>query len=262
MIPTPRICSFLVLMLLLSFTVSRLGGGWGGIRKLVYVTDTSSEKPLELVVISSSGETAQRFGGVLGQFEYHEDNGTGYYVQSSTEQSNEQFLAVYLYRDKDDKWTVGPTHDQNKGWLFNPRPSNTRVPPISGWQWGDGDDPTRGLLGRWHDDPSITVTPGPLPPLPRQFTVTASEAAAKKYPSCFGVFTRTERWWRGRPVYVNTEGRLLHQGSDYGWSIGNKLGWTNMRGSRARDSPSDENSWRYWNGSEFIPASVNVTASD
>ena len=92
MIPTPRICSFLVLMLLLSFTVSRLGGGWGGIRKLVYVTDTSSEKPLEMVVISSSGETAQRFGGVLGQFEYHEDNGTGYYVQSSTEQNSTQFL--------------------------------------------------------------------------------------------------------------------------------------------------------------------------
>ena len=204
-------------------------------------------------MISSTGGAAQHHGGVLGQFNY--DDEKNYFIQSSTEQGDEKFQAGYLYPDEDDKWYVGSVPGEKSGWLQNPTPSKTL--PTSGWQYRDGDGKT------WHDDPTLTVTPGPLPPLPRQFTVTVTGAAAEKWPSYLGVFTRSERWWRGRPVHTNTEGRLLHHGpTDYGWIIGPTLGMYGLRGSRPHYSPASEDSWRYWTGSEDKPASVTVTGSD
>ena len=201
-------------------------------------------------MISSSGGAARNVGASLGQYEYHEDK--GYYVQTSTEQSDEKFVASYLYHDEDDKWWVGDTPGKERRGLRNTRPSLT--PPSSGWQWGGGGQ-------SWYDDETLTVTPSLLT-LPRQFTVTVTGAAAEACPGCQGVFTRTERWWLGKPVYVNTMGHLLHHGaSGNGWMIGRKLGTNVLRGSKARHSPTDENRWRYWTGSEDIPASVTVTRS-
>ena len=138
-------------------------------------------------------------------------------------------------------------------WLLS---TSSLTPPTSGWQyWEDG----------WHDDQTLSVSAGPLPPLPRQFTVRATGAAAEKWPKYLGVFTKTQpqRWWNGRPVYVNTEGRLLHLGNaDDGWMIGDKLGYRALSGSRAHISPIDEDSWRYYTSSEWKPASVSVIGSD
>ena len=58
-------------------------------------------------MISSTGGAGQHVGGVLGQYEYYEDK--GYYLQTSTEQNNGGFQAVYIYPDTDDNWWVGPT---------------------------------------------------------------------------------------------------------------------------------------------------------
>ena len=127
--------------------------------------------------------------------------------------------------------------------------------PTSEWQYYDYDGES------WQDDPSLVVTPGPLP---RRFNVTASGAAAEKWPSYLGVFTRTERWWQGRPVYTNTGGRLLHYGAygtDY-WVIGDTIGYNALAGSRAHHSPSMERRWAYWTGSEHKPASVTVRGLD
>ena len=204
------------------------------------------------MVISSSGRAAQHQGGALGQYEYHEDK--GYYVQTSTEQSYEKFQATYLYRDEDDKWWVSRrTPGEKRGWLRNTRPSQT--PPYTGWQYSDGG---------WQDDKNLTVTPGPHPPLPKQFKVKATGAAAEKWPEALGVFTKTQRWWFGRPMYVNKVGQLLYQGAkDFGWVIGPESGhYAALRGSRARHSPTEEDSWRYWTWSEWKPASVTVTSSD
>ena len=202
-------------------------------------------------MISSTGGAAQHQGHALGQFEYLEDK--GYYVQTSTEQSEERFQATYLYRDEDDKWWVSNTLGEKRGWLTNTKPSQT--PPYSGWQYAAD--------GSFHADQTLTVAPGPLPPLPKQFMVTAMGAAAEKWPEYLGVFTKTQRWWNGRPVYVNTEGELLHHdANEAGWQIGDKLGYSVLKGSRARHSPVDENGWRYWTGSENKPASVTVTGSD
>jgi len=200
-----------------------------------------------MVVISSMGGAAQRHGGALGQYEY--DEMKGYYQQTSTEQGDER----YLYHDEDDKWWVSSTPGEMRGVLLNPSPSKTV--PTSGWQYADN--------GTFHDDPTLTISPGPLSPLARQFTVTATGAAAKRYPDFLGVFTRSERWCNGRPVYINNQGRLLRHGAgDWGWMIGRALCKGALSGSRAHHSPDSERNWRYLTWSGWKPASVTVTASD
>ena len=215
-------------------------------------------------MISSTGYTAQRHGGLLGQFKYLEDK--GYYVQSSTEQRDAKFDAVYLYPDKHDQWHVGPT-PVGRGWLHNIIPSKT-PPTITGnWLMYYANGPGGGL---WTYDDFIYITHGLLNPLPKQCTVTARRdprpalrrAQAEEYTSFLGVFTRTDRWWRGKPVYVNKNGQLLYHGvNDDGWGIGPKFGNSGLKGSRAHHSPDDEDNWRYWTGSAWVPASVTVKCS-
>ena len=77
-----------------------------------------------------------------------------------------------------------------------------------------------------------------------------------------GVYTRTERWWNGRPVYVNTEGNLLFQGfADDGWLFGDSFGWKAFWGSQTRHSPANEDSWT-WGDFNHLGGDVTVTASD
>ncbi len=163
---------------------------------------------------------------------------------------------MYLYQDDSEKWTVGKIPREKRGSLFNPRSMPSKTMSRSGWMYSIVND-------GWHDDSSLIVTPGPLPPLPRQFLVTATGAAAEVCPECLGVFTKTQRWFWGRPVYVNEEGQLLHHGKkDYGWMIGPTIGSYNLRGSRARHSPTEEDRWEYWTKSGDKPASVTVTGSE
>ena len=213
-----------------------------------------------VVVISSTGGAAQRNGGVLGQFEYDEHQ--GYYQQTSTEQDQQNFLAVYLYPDKDDKWWVNDTPGEKTGYLHNPRPSKTL--PTSGWQYWNNSDKS------WTYDPTLTISPGPLPPLARQFTVSWSPlepmptGAAFERPKYLGVFTRSERWWLGRPVYTNTQGMFLHHGpGDFGWVIGFELGERVLRGSQNHHSPESEDNWSYsLLGWEWKAASVKLIKSE
>ena len=212
------------------------------------------------VVVSSRGEAAKLHGDLLGQYEFDPEKNcyvqTNTELHTNTEPTNFNFNVRYLYQYEDDKWWVGSKPGRRIGWLHNPIPSKTL--PISGWRYGDG-------WGSFHDDPTLTVTPGPLL-LPRQFTVTAPGAPAEVSPppSCLGVFTRTERWWYGRPIYVNNRGRLLHH--DYGnsgWMIGERLGWRALlMATQSYHSPDGGDSWIYWTGSEWKPVSVTVTGSE
>ena len=203
-------------------------------------------------------------GNILGQYEYDEDRGC--YVQTSTNQSNEQnryikmeeerlfsfltpkYTKMFLYRrDEDDMWVVGSSLGGNQTLIMSKE-------LLTGWIFYDGQS--------WHLDPSLTVTPGPLPPLPSQFTVTASGAAAEEQPASLGVFNKTEGWWMGRPVYVNTEGQLLYH--ETSWMIGPELGWYTLRGQWSHQSPACERNWTYVAykivGVDEKPASVKIVS--
>ena len=207
------------------------------------------------VYFSSEGEAALHQGGVLGQYEFNPEKGC--YVQTSTERSEEKFKPIYLYQDGDEKWWVGKTPFEKWGYLYFSKASKTL--PKTGWSYAKD--------GIFHEDSSLILTPGPLPPLPRQMTVTATGAAAEACPDCLGVFTKTKRWWWGRPIYVNKRGQLLHHGLNTkgvtdSWQIGEKLGTKALTGSRAHHSPVNEDRWRYYTGSEWKMASVTVTGSE
>lgn len=191
-------------------------------------------------------------GDVLGQYEYDEEK--RYYVQASTEQIKEEYIARFLYKDEADQWMVGPTPGEKTSWLSSSIPSKEL--PTKGWKYFDVKSQT------WQDDLSLTATPGPLPPLPAQVTVTASGAAAETWPTYLGVFNMTERWWSGRPVYVNTHGRFLFH--TFHWMIGNQIGYYVLTGSSmSHQSPVCERSWKYFTGimeqgPDEKPASVKI----
>ena len=199
---------------------------------------------MTVVVISSSGVTAEILGEVLGQYEYDED--TGCYVQTSTEQNNEVFIRRYLcskYYQNIKMWLVtnNPNMEIETGhaWIMSKDLQ-------TGWVYYDGDT--------WKPDPSLTVTSGSLPPLPAQFTVTGVIG-----PPYIGVYNKTERWWSGRPVYVNNQEQLLyHDGS---WLIGDELGYHVLSGSRSYPSPACERSWTKFTTYEE-PTSVKIVSSE
>lgn len=204
------------------------------------------------VVISSNGKVAQQRGDALGQFE--RDKNKGYYVQSNSDKEDEE--TRYLYPDKNDEWWVNKTPGESTCYLKNPTLSKTL--PVSGWQYRS----VNMRAGHYRDDPGLTITSGPLS-LCSQYTVTDTGDAAEKMSSNLGVFTRTERWWRGMPVYANTQARLLYHSSyGKGWVIRPKLDKYGLEGSRSHNSPATETSWRYWTGNKWSPASVTVTGSD
>ena len=186
-----------------------------------------------LVVISSTQAAALILPEILGQYEFDEEKEC--YVQSSTEQRNEEYTARYLYRDENDDWLVGPTPGGDNVWMGSINSINLTT--------GDGDWAVA-FNDTWYFDPSIIVTSGPLPPLPSQFIVTASSSGefAKISDSLedLGVFNKTERWWAGRPVYVNTNGHFLYHGLQ-SWIIGHKLGYQTLRGSKSYKGPADVN---------------------
>ena len=195
------------------------------------------------VVISSIGEAAKHHGDVFGLYKYDEN---GYYIQKDTKTENRQFL----YQTKDDMWMVGRIPFALKGVLCNRNPSKTV--PRSGWEYtGEG----------WHDDPALSVTPGPLPPLARQFTVTAYGHVSEKCSNCLGVYTDTEKWRNGRPVFENAHGwELSHSGHDVGWEMGNGRCYP-LKGSQSHHSPASERRWMYRTLSGDRPASIIVTVT-
>ena len=205
-----------------------------------------------VVVISSTGVSAEILGEVLGQYEYDED--TGCFVQTSTEQKNEASIRRYLcskYYQNIKMWLVTNTPNEDietiHAWIMSKELQ-------TGWIYHDGDD-------TWKPDPSLTVTSGSLPPLPTQFTVTGEIG-----PSYIGVYNKTERWWSGRPVYVNDQGQLLYH--DRCWLIGDELGYHVLSGSRSYHSPACERSWTYGYGSDRKiisyeePASVKIVSGE
>ena len=82
--------------------------------------------------------------------------------------------------------------------------------------------------------------------------------------SFLGVFTKTNVWWNGRPVYKSSKGKVLHHGhGGKGWMIGPELGFYEFIGSRSHHSPVSEQNWKYLFalGPVWKPATITVRES-
>ena len=230
----------------------------GDIFNLKHAAENTKEEIPTMIVISSTGGAgaAQHAGRVLGQYNINrpstpphwphmrrrEEEERRNYVQSGTEQSNEKFQAFYLSPSEEGKWRVRTACGMEM--LRSNNPSNNV--PTGGWQYYDGKS--------WHEDATLAVTPGPLPALARQYKVEA------KCPLFQGsvLFTKTEKWWLGRPFYDSGQGLFLYHG--HTWGIGRRLGHNSaLRGLWSSHIPASGRSWKFWNGTDWKQTTVVVT---
>ena len=183
-------------------------------------------------------------------------------MQTTTEQKSHSIRHYFLFLHDKKEWFVSEKKYKNAitvEWLRSLSPSEE--PPMDNWEFGTLLPP----FTKWHKDPSLKITRGPMTSLCCTLKVELFHAAAEKYPDLQGEFTRTNRWLYGRPVFQNSHGRLLFQHNDHsatgndGWAIGWELGKAYLRGLMARHCPSSENSWTYWNGIKMSKTNVSIT---
>ena len=198
------------------------------------------------LVISSTGEAAERWGHYLGQYEIAgEHHGAPYYKQTGG--------LGYLYRDAQTAWRAGWVLGSTKDYqcvLYHP-PTTGDTPPQSGWQYLDDD--------QHHDDPRLVLTPGPLSP-PLTITLQAEGELATLFPHHLGTFSKTNQWSRGRPVYRNQEEKVLYHYHWGRWSVGDTsddLGdiWCLVS---AGLWPAQAAEWRYEEGEDWRYAVITV----
>ena len=181
----------------------------------------------------------------MGQYCYDQKHKC--YKQKNTEESEEMYVRRYLF-SLDGIWGASNKPRDKAGWLYNP--SSSKSLPLTGWWYHDGRS--------WRQDSSLVVTNSPKITLCDKIKIRIFGEAARKWPLCLGEFKITKKWWHGRPVFKNKKGQLLHQSPEQGWSVGAKLGFAFITGSMSQDCPTSEMKFRYWDGSQYRPASVNI----
>ena len=201
---------------------------------------------LNFINLTSSGGAAHYQGSSLGQYCYDLD--TGCFIQTNTEKGHWEYKARYIY-PVDDEWYINHTLGEKSGYLKNPTKSKSL--PLVGWMYcTKPEDP-------WAADTTLEISPGPLISLCDSLTVSAWGLAALQS-DCLGEFSRTNRWWLGKPVFRNRQGRLLHQ-SGKGWDVGPDLVLSCLQGSMTHHCPAKEENWtHYWDGKNDEPASVTI----
>ena len=85
-----------------------------------------------------------------------------------------------------------------------------------------------------------------------------STAAADKFPEKIGVFTRTNKYYIGKSVFVNNSGWYLHSSGDGAWSVGPKIGEAGICSTLTGLWPAQIKTWTYWNGADDKPAQVTI----
>ena len=75
--------------------------------------------------------------------------------------------------------------------------------------------------------------------------------------SYLGVYNKTERWWTGRPVYVNSKGRLMYH-AKLVWTIGPEIGYYVLHGSWSHQNPACERNWKQYNDNGILSKPVSV----
>ena len=95
--------------------------------------------------------------------------------------------------------------------------SNSITPPNMGWMYNKN--------GTFVIDTSFTLSIAPnLPQKCKVITITSTSGAEARYPEYLGIFTRTDKYVLGRPVFVNRNGKFLKMyHGDGNWCIGDSF---------------------------------------
>ena len=111
----------------------------------------------------------------------------------------------------------------------------------------------------WQADASLTITVGHLDICSIVKITETVQAYGNHWivQDTLGVYTRTEKWYNGRPVYIK-DNQYLHVGNDGNWSVGDQIGSYYIKSTGAPLSPVDAKKWYYQYRNEDNPADISV----
>lgn len=206
---------------------------------------------ISVVVVTGDGTMKQ--GQCLGLYYFDPDHGC--YKQVATEEHWDPSgrFSIYIYRASDEVWYISGTPGKIAGWMKNTSKSETL--PLTGWMYWNGK--------QWCSDPSVKIQFGSLSPDQQcgDVRIQMRGAAADKWPKCGGLFTKTDKYFNGKPVFVNNQSLYLHSSGVGTWSVGLKIGRFYIRSTSAGLCPAQIKTWTYWTGSEDKPADVIISCS-
>ena len=158
---------------------------------------TLSLKMDTALLVTSSGPSAEYWGGMLGIYKKAgTHNNCPYYKLVDTERSDG--VEQVIYRLEEIGWAFGPGLDGSTA-LENA--SMTVSVPLTGWTCWIGD--------KFIDDPHLRISYDE-PPSCGEITIRLSGDAAVKQPWCVGVYSPTQMFSSGRPVFKHqTQGIYL-----------------------------------------------------
>jgi len=232
---------------------SLYGGPKAKIRPDSDIISMTVNVPNDLIVLAGDGTMEK--GECLGL--YHFDTDHGCYKQVATEEhcNPAKRRSRYIYRASNEVWNISRTPGETTGLMKNTSKSVTL--PLTGWMFVDNKD-------NWCSDPSVKIQFGSL--LPNQqcgdVRIQLRGAAADKWPECGGLFTKTDKYFYGKPVFVNTQSEYLHCSGVGTWSVGSKIGEAGIRSTSAGLCPAQIKTWTYFTGSEDKPADVTISCSN
>ena len=117
---------------------------------------------------------------------------------------------------------------------------------------------------QWCSDPSVKIKFGPQSSEEQcgDVELQLDGEAADKKPKYGGVFTRTGKYYNGKSVFVNGNGKYLYSSNVGTWSVGAKIGgYISISSTSAGLCPAQIKTWTYWRGAEDKPAQVTIKCS-
>ena len=224
---------------------------YGGPQTKSDVLTMTVNVPNDLIVITGDGTMKQ--GQCLGLYSYDPEHYC--YKQVATEEHcvPAERVSRFVYRASNEVWYISHMPGQIIGRMMNSSKSQTL--PLTGWMWGDG----KGGWG-WHSDPSVKIKFGPQSSDEQcgDVEIQWRGDAAGEWPECGGVFTRTNKYYCGKSVFVNNNGCYLHCSGAGTWSVGEKIGETGICSTSAGLCPAQIKTWIYFNGFGYKPAQVTI----
>ena len=205
-------------------------------------------------MISSTGPVTSENGEghILGEYEY--DIAHDYYKQVNNASGVSAKVAndVVLFKyGGNGKWYVSSLVDNDRGWLRNTNNEENSVPKY-GWQYAD--------KLSWSDDPTLTVTEGGLTNVCSKYSVTGTGLVVDKKPEYLGQFSINDVWINGRPVYNNTDGKVLQVCANGVWCMRSSVDRTDdgyIKSVNHPMFPDNATTWKYY-ASGWQSASVKV----
>ena len=210
--------------------------------------ESMNVKTVNKVTISSKGLVTDESSAVsanLGQYVYDQEK--NYYKQSTTVLDSDP---RYLYRSQSDGyWYVGDDIYKNEGYFKSVNKDDTL--PLIGWQfWNDS-------TSSWQEDITLTITGARSQCI--AYNVIGQGSVSEEWPSYFGQFVITNDWFNGRPVYKNTNGKVLCVDGSYGdWNIGEDYEDYNIWSVDLPMYPDRVKSWMFYDGTSEQPADISV----